>query len=85
MKAVIDRIEGDMAVLLIGDSEQRMEVVRKMLPKKATEGQWLKVEMTAGEITHIEIDAEETARTKERIAEKLASLRRGDHLAKDNK
>jgi hypothetical protein len=42
-KAVIDRFEGDIAVLIVGNDEKRMEVPRKLLPNKAKEGHWLQV------------------------------------------
>jgi hypothetical protein len=41
---------------------------------------WLKVEFEGEELRSTEIDAEETEKTKKRIAEKLERLRRGDHL-----
>ena len=80
MKAVIDRFEGNLAVLLVGDEEKKMEVPRKSLPKGAKEGHWLQLEMNGDTILNITIDEEETARAKQRIAEKLERLRRGEHL-----
>jgi hypothetical protein len=82
MKAVIDRFEGKFAVLLVGEDETRMEVLRKLLPKGSKEGHWLQVEIQDGAVMNASLDAEETARTKERIAEKLARLRSGEHLKK---
>jgi len=83
MKAVIDRFEGDMAVLLVGDNEERMEVSREILPKKSKEGLWLKINLQDGKVISAEIDSEETEHAKQRIAEKLARLRSGDHLKKN--
>jgi hypothetical protein len=80
MKAVIDRFEGNLAVLLVGDEEKKMEVPRKSLPKGAREGHWLQLEMEGDSIKNVAIDKEETARAKQRIAEKLERLRRGEHL-----
>jgi hypothetical protein len=77
-KAVIDRFEGDKAVLFIG--EEQVVVSRSLLPRKAKEGHWLLVELEDGKLMTAAIDEEETARVKERVAEKLAALRRGDHL-----
>jgi len=82
MKATIDRFEGKFAVLILGEDEQRMNVLKKLLPKKSREGSWLQVEIQNGEVTSAVIDEEETANAKQRIAEKLARLRRGDHLKK---
>jgi hypothetical protein len=43
-------------------------------------GDWLQVEIENGTIISAVIDQEETARAKQRIAEKLDRLRRGEHL-----
>ena len=59
MKAVIDRFEGDYAVLLFGDGDLKAEIPRVLLPEGATEGSWLKVSF--------ELDEEETLRRKERL------------------
>jgi hypothetical protein len=79
-KAVIDRFEDDWAVLLVGKDERRVNVPRKQLPRGAREGHWLKVEFEDDGSVSAVIDHEETARTRERIQEKLARLRRGEHL-----
>jgi hypothetical protein len=82
MKSVIDRFEGKFAVLIVGEDEQRINVPRKLLPKHSKEGGWLQVEIENGEVVSAVMDAEETANAKQRIAEKLERLRRGDHLKK---
>ncbi|MFP3895504.1 MAG: NBR1-Ig-like domain-containing protein [Anaerolineales bacterium] len=79
--AVIDRFEEEWAVLLVGEQERRVNVPRDELPSGAREGHWLRVELDdERRIVNMEIDEEETARTRERIADKLARLRRGEHL-----
>jgi hypothetical protein len=82
MKAVIDRFEGNVAVLIVGEDEKRMDVPQKLLPRNAREGYWLQVEIADGEVRSAVIDEEETARVKQRIAEKLERLRRGEHREK---
>lgn len=79
-KAVIDRFEEDQAVLLIGDQERKLVVPRKSLPRGVKEGHWLRVEMDGERLVSAAIDEEETAKVKQRIAEKLERLRRGEHL-----
>ncbi len=81
-KAVIDRFEGDYAVISIGDGERRLEARRETLPEECQEGTWLKIELEGDDIIKVEIDLEETARTRDRIEGKLARLRRGDHRRK---
>jgi hypothetical protein len=78
-KAVIDRFEGEYAILIVGEDEQRFNVLQKALPRKAKEGSWLQVEIQNGEVFNITIDEEETERARKRIAEKLERLRHGEH------
>lgn len=79
MKAVIDRFEGEYAILIVGDDEQRLNVPRKLLPKNAKEGHWLQLDIVGGEVRNIEVDEQETEKARQRIAEKLANLRKGDY------
>ena len=43
MKAIIDRFEGNYAVLLCGDNEVQLEVPKELLPEDAKEGVWLDI------------------------------------------
>ena len=79
-KAVIDRFEGEQAVLLLGDGEIQLVVPRESLPGEAKEGDWLQVEIEEGVLVDAAIDAQATARAEERIAAKLARLRKGEQL-----
>lgn len=51
MKAVIDRIENDMAVLLLGDEETSLDVPLQYLPEGVQEGTWLRVDFKIDEHT----------------------------------
>ena len=82
MKAVIDRFEGKFAVLILGEDEQHMNVLKKLLPRQSKEGSWLQVEIQNGEVISAVLDDAETANARQRIAEKLERLRRGDHIQK---
>jgi hypothetical protein len=79
MKAVIDRFEEELAVLILEGSQERVNVSRGALPKKCKEGSWLQVEIVDGQVREAVLDEEETAKARERIAEKLERLRRGEH------
>ena len=72
-KAVVDRFEGKMAVLLVDDKPRN--VLRSALPVGVKEGDWLEVELEGERLVSAKVDAGETARMKARIAEKLARLR----------
>lgn len=85
-KAVIDRFEGKWAVLLLGDDEKSVSVPRKALPKRAQAGQWLNVQLAGQqgeEVVSAQVDPEETARMRKRIADKLALLRSGAYLKEE--
>lgn len=79
MKAVIDRFEGKYAIITLED-ERRFDFPRKQLPKGARSGTWLQVEVDGDEIQVLTIDEAETQNARARIADKLAQLRRGEHL-----
>jgi DUF3006 family protein len=78
--AVIDRFEGPIAVLLIGDTQQIVNLPANQLPLGAQAGQWLRIQLDGDRVVGIEIDLDATAAAEARIAEKLARLRQGDHL-----
>ena len=77
---MVDRFEGDKAVLLVGEEERQLVVNRGLLPAGTKEGHWLKVELEDGVLLRDEIDQAETDSAKARIASKLEELRRGDYL-----
>lgn len=80
LKGVIDRFEGDWAVIeLDGESEPR-NVSRKLVPKRAKEGDYLQFEVQDGQIIRVQPDKAATEAAKKRIQNKLEKLRRGDHL-----
>lgn len=79
MKAVIDRFEGDLVVLILADDDQRLNVPRKLLPPKAKEGSWLQLDLVGGQPRNITLDEKETEAARQRIADKLARLRKGDY------
>lgn len=68
MKAVIDRLEGDYAVVLFGAEEIKVVVPRKLLPPEAGEGTWLEVAF--------EVDYNETEKRKKEIANLLDKLKK---------
>ncbi len=79
VKAVIDRFEGEKALLIVGQEEDKLVVLRSLLPVGAKEGDWLQVDLEDDRILSAEMDEAETARAEERIAGKLERLRRGEH------
>lgn len=78
--AVIDRFEGNTAVLLVGEERRVLNVLRDALPAGAREGMWLKVELEDGMVKQAALDEDATDEARQRIQEKLDRLRRGDHL-----
>ncbi|SHJ72015.1 Protein of unknown function [Anaerobranca californiensis DSM 14826] len=59
MKAIIDRFEGDYAVLLFKNEEIQVDFPKKLLPEEVTEGDVLTI--------NIEIDRDERERRREAI------------------
>ena len=67
MKAVIDRFEGDFAVLLAGEEEMKIDFPKSLLPEGAKEGMWLNL--------NIEIDMQETEKREEKISSLLEKIK----------
>lgn len=54
MKAVIDRIEHNMAVLLVGEDEVLLNIPLDLLPEHVHEGTWLSVDFSIDTATTAE-------------------------------
>lgn len=67
MKAVIDRFEGEYAVVLFGDDEIKIDVLKKHLPSGVREGDWLKVVF--------EIDHKGTREQEKKVGSLLEKLK----------
>lgn len=67
MKAVVDRIENDIAVLLIGDNEYKADIPLELLPEGTHEGSWLTVSF--------ELDPAGEAQQREKITNLLEKLK----------
>lgn len=68
MKAVIDRIEGEIAVLLVGEDELTLDVPIRLLPNGASEGTWMTISF--------ELDLKETERRKNKVSALLSKLKK---------
>ncbi|CAN5839014.1 hypothetical protein BH23ACT5_BH23ACT5_21170 [soil metagenome] len=76
LKAVVDRMEGDLAVLLVNDSEAELHVPMHYLPPGTKAGAWLRISFRA--------DPAGEAETRERVDTKMDKLRqRGGRLDRD--
>jgi hypothetical protein len=78
-KASVDRFEEKYAVILVGEENRVVNVIKSKLPRKIKEGMWLVVEFDGNNLISAEIDPEETERARKRIMEKLERLRKGEH------
>jgi formylmethanofuran dehydrogenase subunit D len=82
-KAVIDRIvDGHKAVLLVGEQEMEYILAAQLLPAGSKEGDWLKVEIEAGEIVKLKADQDETEMVRQRIEAKMALLRQKNNSSR---
>ncbi len=69
MKAVVDRIEGDIAVLLMGDrGELKLNIPISLLPQGCKESDVLNIT--------IERDLEATQQAKERVSDLMEKLKK---------
>lgn len=80
MKAVIDRFEGEYAVIRLEDG-QYLNILRTQLPERSFEGLHLEISFDGEQKIHeIVADDDETAIARKRIEEKLQRLRDNKHL-----
>ena len=75
-KAVVDRIEEGLAVLLVGEKEREVPTPLISLPPGVQAGDWLQVELQEGKVLRARLDTKETERRRQRIKAKLKDLLR---------
>ncbi len=68
MKAVIDKFEGEYAIVLFGEDEVKVDIPKILLPEGAKEGSWLNV--------NFELDIEGEKKQREKIENKIERLKR---------
>jgi len=76
--AVIDRFEGEYAILTLDGDQRQLKCVRSLLPNGVLEGTWLQIEIEGDHVVNATIDQEKTDNTLKRIKEKLEGLQRGE-------
>lgn len=72
MEAVVDRLEGGYAVLLVGHEEIRVDIPLSLLPSGIAEGDWLKI--------NFELNPEKTCSRRERVQNLLDKLKSEEGL-----
>ena len=82
MKAILHRYEHALAILILGDTDQRLKVSAQLIPMQAKAGDWLEVEIQNDQLLSAFLNDSETGIAAQRIADKLAHRRRGDHLSR---
>jgi len=77
VKAVIDRLVDDKAILLVGEEQLEMVVLLSEFPDDITprEGDWLEVEVIADTVNILQIDENEMRKVRNRVNLKLEKLR----------
>ena len=83
LTGVIDRFEGDWAVIEVADEPELRNVPKQLLPRGAKEGDHLQLELEDGRVIRVQLDPEATENARKRIQDKLDRLRRGEHLHGD--
>ncbi len=72
MQAVIDRFEGDYAILLFEEQDAQVDFPKKLLPKTAQEGDIVTFD--------IQVDSEETNTRRHRVGNLLEKLNRKNKI-----
>jgi hypothetical protein len=75
-RAVIDRITGEWAVLLVGDKEQERRVRVDDLPKGAEEGSILEVRVSGLKVEVLAADEEATDAKRAEVKDRLSRLKK---------
>ena len=83
VRAVVDRFEGQFAVLIVEGQSKPVDVPSDRLPNGIHEGDHLQVEFQDDQLIDIQRDPEATEQARRRIQDKVNRLRRGDHLPKE--
>jgi hypothetical protein len=78
IKAVVDRFEGNEAILIVGENKEEHIVLRASLPRGVVEGLWLLVEIEDHRVMNAVIDEEEVTKVKERLARFKRERNSGD-------
>jgi hypothetical protein len=73
--AVVDRIEGESAVLLVGEREREVHVPVSHLPSGARQSDLLRVRVRGEQITVLGVDVQATRLSKRAIGTALVHLR----------
>jgi hypothetical protein len=81
-QAVVERFEDGQVVLWLPEGDQYVTVARSALSTSVHEGDYLQVELEGDQLIHVEHDPDATEAARQRIADKMARLRRGEHLRK---
>ena len=79
IRASLDRIEGEIAVVYSDNDDHKFDVPLKAV-KDAKPGMRLQLHIENDQIKQIEIDEEATERARNRIRNKYNKLRHGRHL-----
>jgi hypothetical protein len=74
-RAVIDRIVGDSAVLLIGDREEERSVPVADLPEGANEGSHVEVRVSARRVEVLRVDEAGTDEKRAEMKDRLSRLK----------
>lgn len=72
---VVDRVVGDVAVVLVGDEAAEYEVPATSLPKAAEEGSWLRVRRDGASLVVVGRDEAGEAEQRRGMEDRLGRLR----------
>ncbi|MBM6615574.1 DUF3006 domain-containing protein [Desemzia sp. RIT804] len=75
MKGMLDRFEGNKAVLLMEELNKEWIVEKSQLPEGSETGDWFTMELTDDELSDIVIDHQLTEEKKQSVDDLMKSIR----------
>jgi hypothetical protein len=84
LKASLDRVEGNYAVVYSDSDSRKFDIPQEMLPRGCKPGNRLILQLDGNVVAKVIADEIGTEDAKERIKRKYEKLRRGKHLKKSD-
>jgi len=75
LKGVLDRIEDNVAVILVEEIKEQFTLPKEELPEHSEEGTWFSIKKEKGGFTIVQIDRELTKQKREKSLDLLSQLR----------
>lgn len=75
MKGMLDRFEGDKAVLLVEEAKKEWIIEQEQLPAGSKKGSWFTIEVTGEKVDSISIDSQLTKEKNQKVDDLMQAIR----------